>query len=122
MEHRIDKGWRRERAKYRIRKRVSGSVERPRLVVFRSLNHIYAQAVDDASGRTLAAASTLDRELRGGSGKGGNLAGAKAVGASIAKRLVEKGHSEVVFDRGGYVYHGRVKVLAEAARENGLKF
>ena len=122
MEHRIDKGWRRERAKYRIRKRLSGSVERPRLVVFRSLNHIYAQAVDDASGRTLASASSLDRELRSGSGGGGNLAAAKAVGASIARRLVEKGHSEVVFDRGGYVYHGRVKVLAEAARENGLKF
>ena len=119
MEHRTDKAWRRQRSKYRIRKRMSGDAERPRLVVYRSLNHIYAQAVDDAGGRTLAAASSRDKAL---GGKGGNIAGAKAVGAEIAKRLQQNGLKQVIFDRGGYRYHGRVKVLAEAAREAGLKF
>ena len=122
MEHRTDKEWRRQRSKYRIRKRVSGSAGRPRLVVFRSLNNIYVQAVDDGSGRTLASASSLDKPLRGRSGSGGNLAAAKAVGSEIAKRLKDKGVAQVVFDRGGYRYHGRIRVLAEAARENGLKF
>lgn len=122
MEHRIDKEWRRKRSKYRIRKRLSGDGARPRLVVFRSLNHIYVQAVDDNSGKTLVSTSSLDKELRSGSARGGNLAAAKAVGAAIAKRLREKGVERVVFDRGGYRYHGRVRVLAESARENGLKF
>ena len=121
MEHRTDKLWRRQRAKYRIRKRLSGSDGRPRLVVFRSLRHIYVQAVDDESGRTLAAASSRDKGVAGG-GQGGNLASAKNVGAEIARRLQEKGLKDVVFDRGGYRYHGRVRVLAEAAREAGLKF
>lgn len=122
MEHRIDKEWRRKRSKYRIRKRLSGDGARPRLVVFRSLNHIYVQAVDDNSGKTLVSTSSLDKELRSGSARGGNLAAAKAVGAAIAKRLREKGVERVVFDRGGYRYHGRIRVLAESARENGLKF
>lgn len=119
MEHRTDKIWRRQRSKYRIRKRMSGDLQRPRLVVFRSLNHIYAQAVDDQGGRTLAAASSRDKSV---GGRGGNLAAAKAVGAEIARRLQQAGHTNVVFDRGGYRYHGRVRVLAEAAREGGLKF
>src|SRR5262245_33110882 len=122
MEHRTDKEWRRQRSKFRIRKRISGTSEKPRLVIFRSLNHMYAQAVDDASGRTLAAASTRDAGLKTGAKRGGNLPAAKAVGAAIAQRLKEKGCETVVFDRGGYRYHGRIRVLAEAARENGLKF
>lgn len=122
MEHRTDKEWRRERSKYRIRKRLSGTEARPRLVVYRSLNNIYAQAVDDANGRTLAAASTLKKSSGSGSKLGGNLAAAKAVGLAIAQKLKEKGLTEVVFDRGGYRYHGRIRVLAESAREGGLKF
>lgn len=122
MEHTIDKAWRRERSKYRIRKRLSGSAERPRLVVFRSLNHIYVQAVDDQQRKTLASASSRDKGSSGKPAKGGNLAAAKAVGAEIAKRLKERGFTEVVFDRGGYRYHGRIRVLAESARENGLTF
>jgi large subunit ribosomal protein L18 len=121
MEHRIDKEWRRKRSKFRIRKRLAGSAARPRLVVFRSLNHIYVQAVDDEAGKTLAAASS--REKGAGSKKsGGNMAAAKAVGAQIAQQLKGKGLQDVVFDRGGYRYHGRIRVLAEAARESGLKF
>ena len=122
MEHRTDREWRRQRSKYRIRKRLSGRADKPRLVVFRSLNHIYAQVVDDTTGRTLASASTLDAATRAGAKSGGNLPAAKAVGAEIARRLKAKGCEAVVFDRGGYRYHGRVRVLAEAARENGLKF
>jgi large subunit ribosomal protein L18 len=104
----------------RIRKKMSGTGERPRLAVFRSLNHIYAQVIDDASGRTLASASTTEPEFRGRSG--GNVAAAKDVGKLIAERAKEKGISRVVFDRGGYIYHGRVRNLAEAAREAGLEF
>jgi large subunit ribosomal protein L18 len=123
MEHRIDKVWRRRRSKYRIGKRLSGTAERPRLVIFRSLNHIYAQAVDDEGGKTLAAASSRDKGLAGtAAGSGGNNAAAKAVGGEIARRLQEKGYKSVVFDRGGYRYHGRIRVLAEAARESGLRF
>ena len=103
----------------RVRGKVSGTAECPRLNVFRSLNHIYAQIIDDAKGVTLAAASTMDKELEG---YGGNKEAAKKVGLSIAKKAADKGISEVVFDRGGYVYHGRVKELAEGAREGGLKF
>jgi large subunit ribosomal protein L18 len=90
--------------------------------VFRSDKHIYAQAIDDADGRTLAAASTLDADLKGTVKSGGNVAAAKAVGQAIAGKLKEKGIEDVVFDRGGYLYHGRIKALADAAREAGLKF
>ena len=122
MEHRTDKRWRRERSKYRIRKRLAGTGARPRLVVFRSLKNIYVQAVDDDSGRTLVAASSLEKQARSSAKSGGNLPAAKVVGAEIARKLREKGFTEVVFDRGGYRYHGRIKILAEAARESGLKF
>jgi large subunit ribosomal protein L18 len=104
----------------RIRKKISGSGERPRLAVFRSLNHIYAQVIDDASGQTLASASTTEADFKGKSG--GNVESAKAVGKLIAERAKDKGVKLVVFDRGGYIYHGRVKSLAEAAREAGLEF
>lgn len=103
----------------RIRRRVAGTSERPRLAVHRTLNHIYAQAIDDSQGVTLAHASSLDE---GASGAGGNVDGAKAVGALIATRLKAKGLTSVVFDRGGFLYHGRIKALAEAAREAGLEF
>jgi|SRR5687768_17210421 len=101
----------------RIRKKVRGSAERPRLAVYRSLNHIYAQLIDDDSGKTLAMASTKDKVF---SGTGGNVAAAQAVGRSIAERALAAGVSNVVFDRGGYVYHGRVKALLDATREAGL--
>ncbi|HET9532362.1 MAG TPA: 50S ribosomal protein L18 [Blastocatellia bacterium] len=104
----------------RIRKRITRTTERPRLAVFRSLNHIYAQVIDDTSGQTLAAASTTEPEFKGRSG--GNIAAAKDVGKLIAERAKEKGVNRVVFDRGGYIYHGRVRNLAEAAREAGLEF
>ncbi len=104
----------------RIRSKVKGTPERPRLAVFRSLNHIYAQVIDDVKGHTVAAASS--NEKKGASGKGGNIAGAKEIGKLIAERAKEKGVTRVVFDRGGYLYHGRVKALAEAAREGGLEF
>ena len=105
----------------RVRVHLSGTTERPRLAVFRSLSHIYAQVIDDTQGRTLAAASSLDAPIK--SGKSGNKsATAKQVGALVAQRAKEKGVASVVFDRGGYKYHGRVKVLAEAAREGGLNF
>jgi large subunit ribosomal protein L18 len=103
----------------RIRRRVAGTQERPRLAVFRSLNHIYAQVIDDAQGFTLAAAATTEKDLRG---KGGNIEGAKVIGRKVAERAKEKGITKVVFDRGGYLYHGRVKALADAAREAGLEF
>ena len=111
---------RRERIRLRQRKRPRGTTERPRLAVFRSLNHIYAQVIDDTSGQTLAAASTTEPEFKGRSG--GNIAAAKDVGKLIAERAKEKGVNRVVFDRGGYIYHGRVRNLAEAAREAGLEF
>lgn len=102
----------------RIRKKVSGTAERPRLAVFRSLNHIYAQVIDDVSGKTLAAASTTEKDLKGKSG--GNIEAAQKVGKSIAERAIAAGVSNVVFDRGGYLYHGRVKALLDATREAGL--
>jgi large subunit ribosomal protein L18 len=122
MESRPDKNQIRKGRKPRYREHVAGVAARPRLAVYRSLNHIYVQAIDDATGVTLASASTVDKELRATIGNGGNVAAAKSVGAAIAQRLKSKGLVEVVFDRGGYLYHGRVKALAEAARENGLKF
>ena len=103
----------------RVRAKVSGTPERPRLNVFRSNKHIYAQIIDDINGVTLASASSMDK---GFEGSGGNAEGARKVGEMIAKNAADKGISEVVFDRGGYLYHGRVKELAEGARENGLKF
>jgi large subunit ribosomal protein L18 len=103
----------------RIRQRLSGTQERPRLAVFRSLNHIYAQVIDDQQGSTVAAAASTEKDLRG---KGGNVEGAKLIGKKVAERAKEKGITKVVFDRGGYLYHGRVKALAEAAREAGLEF
>ena len=106
----------------RVRKKVSGTSERPRLNVFRSLNHIYAQVIDDSTGTTLAAASTLDQDLKGKVAYGGNKDAAKEVGKLIAKKAIDKGIKKVVYDRGGYIYHGRVKELAEAAREAGLEF
>jgi large subunit ribosomal protein L18 len=104
----------------RIRKKVAGSAGRPRLAVFRSLKHIYAQLIDDATGQTLCAASTVDSSLRGAAG--GNIGAAREVGRLIAERALEKGIKQVVFDRGGYIYHGRVRGLAEAARDKGLEF
>ncbi len=114
-----DKNKTRQKRHLRVRNHVAGTAERPRLNVFRSLAHIYAQVIDDQKGMTLAAASSLDKDF---SGTGGNIAAAKAVGAAIAKKALAKGITEVVFDRGGYIYHGRVAALAEAAREGGLKF
>ncbi|RMG66787.1 MAG: 50S ribosomal protein L18 [Nitrospirae bacterium] len=106
----------------RIRKKVFGTPERPRLSVYGSLNHIYAQIIDDIKGHTLVAASTLDKELKAEIGHGGNVDSAKKVGQLIAKRALEKGIKRVVFDRGGFRYHGRIKALADAAREGGLEF
>ena len=106
----------------RVRKKVSGTSDKPRLNVFRSVKHIYAQVIDDASGATLIAASSGDKELKGKVRAGGNIEAAKTVGQLVAKRASDKGIAQVVFDRGGYLYHGRVKALADAAREGGLKF
>lgn len=106
----------------RVRKKVEGTPERPRLNVFRSLTHIYAQIIDDTTGNTLVAASTLDEALKGKVKNGGNKEAAKEVGKLIATKAAAKGISKVVFDRGGYIYHGRIKELAEAAREAGLDF
>jgi large subunit ribosomal protein L18 len=105
-----------------VRQSVSGTADRPRLSVYRSLGHLYAQVIDDASGRTLASASSNDKESRVQIKGGGNVAAAKVVGKIVAERTLQKGIKQVVFDRGGYRYHGRVKALAEAAREAGLKF
>jgi len=113
---------RRRQVKTRIRGRISGTPERPRLTVYKSLKRIYVQAVDDVQGVTLAAASSLDKELRAELKSGCNIAAAKAVGARIAARLKEKGITSVVFDRNGYIYHGRVKALADSARAAGLQF
>jgi large subunit ribosomal protein L18 len=106
----------------RVRKKVFGTPDRPRLNVFRSLKHIYAQVIDDYSGKTLAAASSADKELKGKVASGGNMTAAKSVGQLVAQRAAGKGVKAVVFDRGGYLYHGRVKALADAAREGGLEF
>jgi large subunit ribosomal protein L18 len=103
----------------RIRARVAGTQERPRLAVFRSINHIYAQVIDDQQGHTIAAAASTEKDLKG---KGGNVEGAKLIGKAVAQRAKDKGITKVVFDRGGYLYHGRVKALADAAREAGLEF
>ena len=112
----------RDRRKARIRKKISGSTERPRLSVFRSARHIYAQVVDDTGGGTLAAASTLSPDLKGTLESDSKIGAAKKVGALIAKMCLERKVEKVVFDRNGFLYHGRVKALAEAAREAGLSF
>lgn len=114
-----DKNKARQKRHLRVRNHISGTAERPRLNVFRSLSNIYAQVIDDVNGVTLVSASTKDKDFKN---YGGNIEAAKAVGEAVAKRAQEKGITEVVFDRGGYVYHGRVAALAEAAREAGLKF
>ena len=108
----------RQRIHTRIRRRVRGTSERPRLAVFRSVKHIYAQVIDDTQGQTIAAAGSVEKAA----GSGGNIAGAKAIGKLVAQRAQDKGIKSVVFDRGGYHYHGRVKALADAAREAGLEF
>ena len=108
----------------RIRRKMLGSAERPRLNVYRSLNHIYAQLIDDLNGVTLVSASTVEgkKDQKGAKKTGGNVASAKEIGKTIAQRAQEKGVKKVVFDRGGYLYHGRIKALADAAREAGLEF
>jgi large subunit ribosomal protein L18 len=108
----------RQRVHTRVRRKVAGTGERPRLNIYRSLNHIYAQVIDDANGVTVVSASTVASKSK----TGGNVAAAKEIGKLIAERAKEKGISKVVFDRGGYLYHGRVKALADAAREAGLEF
>ncbi len=122
MRQALIKSWRLARRVRRVRRKVDGTTQRPRLAVSRSLRHIAAQIIDDATGRTLCAASTGSKELREQVKYGGNVAAAKAVGGAIAERLKSAGIEAVVFDRGGYLYHGRVKALAEAAREAGLQF
>lgn len=117
----MNKNETRQKRHRRVRKRVDGTAERPRLNVYRSTDHIYAQVIDDAQGHTLASASTLDAGLRDAK-NGGNVEGAKSVGQMVAERAKAAGVSKVVFDRGGYLYHGRVKALADAAREGGLEF
>jgi large subunit ribosomal protein L18 len=117
-----DRKQRRHRIHMRIRRRLAGTPECPRLVIFRSLSHIYAQLVDDVSGKTIAAASTVEKDVREGLKHCGNRAAGKAVGTTIAKRAKDKGITAVVFDRAGFRYHGVVKELADAAREAGLKF
>ena len=119
---RLSRSAHRERLHSRLRRKISGSTERPRLCVFRSSRHIIAQVIDDQAGRTLASASSLDGEFRKGNKSGGNVAASKAVGKAIAERARAAGVEKVVFDRGGYQYHGRIQALAEAAREAGLKF
>ena len=112
----------RKRIHSRIRERLAGSKERPRLNVYRSLNHIYAQLIDDSEGTTLVSASTVKGGSKDAKRTGGNVASAKEIGKQIAQQALEKGIKKVVFDRGGYLYHGRIKALAEAAREAGLEF
>jgi large subunit ribosomal protein L18 len=121
MLTRTSKNISRQRIHDRIRKKMVGTQERPRLNVYRSLNHIYAQVIDDLKGVTIAAASTAEGK-KSDRTTGGNVASAKTVGKTIAERAKQKGITQVVFDRGGYLYHGRIKALADAAREAGLKF
>ena len=116
---------RRDRIKFRIRKRMTGTTQKPRLSVFRSQQHIYVQVIDDMNGQTIASASTVDPKVKGKMPKGvagGNIKGAELIGTTIAERLKEKGITKVVFDRNGFLYHGRVRAVAEAARSAGLEF
>lgn len=112
----------RQRRHERIRKNVYGTASKPRLSIFRSLNNIYAQLIDDTTGKTLIASSSLDKDVSPGAKHGGNVASAKKVGASLAQKALDKKIKDIVFDRSGYKYHGCVKALADAAREQGLKF
>jgi large subunit ribosomal protein L18 len=121
MLTKVGKNEKRQRIHERIRKRLLGTPERPRLNVYRSLNHIYVQVIDDLQGQTLVAASSAEGK-KGQRAAGGNMAAAKAVGKTIAQRAQAKGIGKVIFDRGGYLYHGRIKALADAAREGGLEF
>ena len=116
------RGSARDKVRRRIRSRIQGTAERPRLSVFKSLKHLYAQVIDDRRGVTLVSASSLDEGFRGEMKTGGNVAAARKVGELVARRAKEKGVTRVVFDRGGYPYHGKVKALADSARENGLEF
>jgi len=118
----IDRADERRRIHRRIRAKVTGKSNRPRLCVFRSLKHTYVQIIDDTEGKTLVAASTAEKAVRGDLKQGGNISASKLVGKAIAERAMAKGIDTVVFDRGGYLYHGRIKAIAEAARESGLKF
>ena len=116
---------RRDRIKFRIRKKMAGTSDKPRLSVFRSVSHIYVQVIDDRTGQTVASASSIDAKVKGqmpSAVAGGNLKGAELVGTAIAERLKEKGITKVVFDRNGFLYHGRVRAVAEAARTAGLEF
>ncbi|MDD4095131.1 MAG: 50S ribosomal protein L18 [Oscillospiraceae bacterium] len=122
MINKPDKNEIRRRKHVRVRKKIAGTPARPRLCVFRSNLHMYAQVIDDTTGQTLAAASTMDKEIKSDKSGAANKEGARAVGELVAKRAIEKGVTEVVFDRSGYIYHGRVAALAEAAREAGLTF
>ena len=122
MLQKPEKNVSRQKRHARVRKNLSGTQERPRLNVFRSLNHIYAQVINDATGTTLVSASTMDKEIGATLSYGGNTEAAKIVGKTVAERALAKGISKVVFDRGGYLYHGRVAALAAAAREAGLEF
>ncbi|WP_019535606.1 50S ribosomal protein L18 [Paenibacillus ginsengihumi] len=122
MITKTDKNKARLRRHLRVRKKITGTTERPRLNIFRSSKHMYAQLIDDVKGVTIASASTVDKELRGQVSNGGNVEAAGKVGALIAERAKKAGITKVVFDRGGYLYHGRVKALADAAREAGLEF
>lgn len=117
-----DKNKARLKRHLRVRKKISGTTARPRLSVYRSSKHIYVQLIDDETGVTLASASTIDKELAGQVGNGGNVEAARKVGELIAQRAKAKGFESVVFDRGGYLYHGRIQALADAAREAGLQF
>ncbi|HXK71826.1 MAG: 50S ribosomal protein L18 [Clostridia bacterium] len=118
----IDKNNARKKKHDRIRNHLSGTAEMPRLNVYKSLNNIYAQVIDDTKGYTLVSASTMDPSLKGTLKNGSNLEAAKQVGTLVAKKALEKGIKSVIFDRGGYVYHGKIKALADAAREAGLEF
>ena len=122
MLKKADKNAKRLQRHKRVRRKVSGTTQRPRLCVFRSSNNIYAQIIDDTNRVTLVAASSLEADVKGAVNHTGNKEAAKMVGEMVAKKAVEKGITEVVFDRGGYIYHGRIKELAEGAREAGLKF
>ncbi|MFF2094514.1 50S ribosomal protein L18 [Paenibacillus sp. NPDC058174] len=117
-----DKNKARLKRHLRVRKKITGTVARPRLSVFRSSKHIYAQLIDDVNGVTVASASTLDKELATAIGNGGSVEAARKVGELVAQRAKAKGHTAIVFDRGGYLYHGRIQALADAAREAGLEF
>lgn len=122
MIRKEDRNKKRKKRHLRVRNKIMGTAERPRLNVFRSSKNIYAQLIDDMAGHTLASASSMDEEVKAKGVNGGTVDAARAVGELIAKRAVDKGYQSVVFDRGGYIYHGRVKALAEGAREGGLDF